>query len=74
MRRSLLLLPLILVPVVSAQDKVSSFGEYEGYSQARFGEWVTTSQLVAMRDSMPRSIEGEVTVLDSRAVSGTRCR
>ncbi len=37
--------------------KVSRFGEYEGYSEARFSEWVRESQYITMRDGTRLAID-----------------
>jgi len=37
--------------------RVSEFGRYEGYSEPRFDEWVTTSQYVEMRDGVRLAVD-----------------
>ncbi|MGI9519880.1 MAG: CocE/NonD family hydrolase, partial [Pirellulaceae bacterium] len=39
------------------KEKVSRFGEYSGYSDARFDEWVCNSQYIEMRDGVKLAID-----------------
>jgi len=54
---------LSLIPVLGApplglaQQKVSEFGRYEGYSEERFDGWVTTSRYVEMRDGVRLAVD-----------------
>ena len=51
---------LALVPVRLAQEgagRVSEFGRYEGYSEERFDEWVTTSRYLEMRDGVKLALD-----------------
>ena len=66
MRIRFLFLLLLLSPVVVAcgrstaeqhPDWVSEFGRYEGYSEPRFDEWVTSSQYVEMRDGVELAVD-----------------
>jgi putative CocE/NonD family hydrolase len=38
-------------------DWVSEFGRYEGYSEARFDDWVTVSRYVEMRDGVKLAVD-----------------
>lgn len=49
-----------------ADECVSEFGRYEGYSEARFDEWVTTSRYLEMRDGVKLAID-----VTRPAVNGT---
>ncbi|MDH3732553.1 MAG: CocE/NonD family hydrolase [Gemmatimonadota bacterium] len=45
-------------PGESALDgRISEFGRYEGYSQARFDSWVTSSRYLEMRDGVRLAID-----------------
>jgi len=39
------------------KKKVSEFGKYEGYSEARFNQWVLSSQYVEMRDGTKLAVD-----------------
>jgi len=47
---------------------VSEFGKYEGYSEARYEEWVRTSQYVMMRDGVKLAVDVVRPAVDGRAV------
>lgn len=38
-------------------DRISEFGRYEGYSEERFDDWVTTSRYVEMRDGVRLAVD-----------------
>jgi len=46
-------------PPAQAPDdgRISEFGRYEGYSEARFDEWVTTSEYVEMSDGVRLAVD-----------------
>jgi putative CocE/NonD family hydrolase len=44
-------------PAPVDDGRVSEFGRYEGYSEARFDEWVTTSLYVEMRDGVRLAVD-----------------
>lgn len=48
--------------------RISAFGEYEGYSEARFSEWVTTSEYVEMRDGVKLAVDVTRPAVDGVAV------
>lgn len=45
------------VTTEQADERVSEFGRYDGYSEARFDEWVTTSEYVEMRDGVRIAVD-----------------
>ena len=51
-----------------AQEKVSSFGEYAGYSQPRFTEWINSSQYIEMRDGVKLALDIVRPAIDGQAV------
>jgi putative CocE/NonD family hydrolase len=69
MRTRLLILMLLVVPGLAAcgrdaervpernPDAISEFGRYEGYSEPRFNQWVTSSQYVEMRDGVKLAVD-----------------
>jgi putative CocE/NonD family hydrolase len=52
-----LLLVLAIAPWADGPDKISEFGRYEGYSEARFESWVTTSRYLEMRDGVRLAVD-----------------
>ena len=49
-------------------EKVSEFGRYEGYSEALFDEWVTSSLYVEMRDGVQLAVDVTRPAVDGVAV------
>ncbi|MDA1263687.1 MAG: CocE/NonD family hydrolase [Planctomycetota bacterium] len=53
-----LILTIALFPSLAvAQEKVSAFGEYSGYSAAVYDGWTTESRYVAMRDGVRLAVD-----------------
>lgn len=52
----------------AAPGRVSEFGKYEGYSQARFKQWVTTSRYIEMRDGVKLAMDVTRPAIDRKAV------
>ena len=50
--------------------RVSEFGKYEGYSEERFDEWLTTSEYVEMRDGVRLAVEVTRPAVNGVAVDG----
>ncbi|MHC5004577.1 MAG: CocE/NonD family hydrolase, partial [Planctomycetota bacterium] len=53
----LLAVVAVLAVPLRAQERISEFGRYEGYSTARFDNWVVTSQYVQMRDGVRLAVD-----------------
>jgi putative CocE/NonD family hydrolase len=51
-----------------ADGRVSEFGRYDGYSEARFDEWVTESRYVEMRDGVRLAVDVTRPAVDGVAV------
>jgi putative CocE/NonD family hydrolase len=52
----------------AADGRVSEFGRYEGYSEARFEEWVTESLYLEMRDGVKIALDVTRPAVDGVAV------
>ncbi len=50
------------------EEKVSRFGEYSGYSEGRFDEWICNSQYIEMRDGVKLAIDVVRPAVDGVAV------
>ena len=50
--------------------RVSEFGKYEGYSEERFDEWLTTSEYVEMRDGVRLAVDVTRPAVNGVAVDG----
>ncbi|NLG74899.1 MAG: CocE/NonD family hydrolase, partial [Xanthomonadaceae bacterium] len=60
---------LACAPALGAEPaKESRPGVYRGYSQARFSEWIKTSQYVAVRDGTRLAVDIYRPAIDGRAV------
>jgi putative CocE/NonD family hydrolase len=53
---------------VAEPGKVSKFGEYEGFSEEKFTEWVNTSRYVQMRDGVKLAVDVTFPAVDGKAV------
>ncbi len=52
----------------SGDGRISEFGRYEGYSEARFDEWVTTSEYVEMSDGVRLAVDVTRPAVDGSAI------
>lgn len=70
---SICLLLLLSPATLAAQDeiRVSAFGEYAGYSEERFDEWVSTSEYVEMRDGVLLAVTVTRPAVGGEAVAET---
>ncbi len=55
-------------PLVEEPVRISSFGEYDGYSEEKFSEWVNTSRYVEMRDGVKLAVDVTFPAVDGKAV------
>jgi len=53
----LLVLALVVVTTVSAQERVSRLGEYQGYSERTYDSWVRSSHYLTMRDGVRLAVD-----------------
>ena len=53
----------------SEPNRVSSFGEYEGYTESQYHEWVRSSQYVEMRDGVQLAVDVVRPAIDGVAVT-----
>ncbi len=53
---------------VTAPEKVSKFGKYEGYSEEKYTEWVNTSRYLEMRDGVKLAVDVTFPAVEGKAV------
>lgn len=50
--------------------RISSFGQYQGYSDEQFAEWINTSVYVEMRDGVRLAVDVTFPAVDGKAADG----